>query len=88
MRTSLLGRYAVYLAALLSAALLTSAGVDLYFTYRETRRFIDELQTEKARGAASRIAQFLQGLEGQLTAALGVVVPQSVLIRADRLIEP
>ena len=69
-KTSLLRRYAVYLSALLSMALLASGAVELYFTYHETRAFIDELQAEKARAAAVQIEQFLHSLENQLKAAL------------------
>ena len=68
-RGSLFRRYALYLAGILSLALLASGGVGLYFTYRDTRALLDELQQEKARAAAVRIAHFITSVEQQLRGA-------------------
>lgn len=62
----LLRRYALYMAGLLSVALLTSGGIGAWFTYRDTRILVDELQREKAKAAATRIEQFIEGVERQL----------------------
>jgi signal transduction histidine kinase len=69
-RGRLLRRYVLTLGTLLSSALLISAGVNLAFSYRETRLLVDDLQREKARSAATRIEQFLQTIETQSRAVL------------------
>jgi len=66
-------KYAVYLAGLLSVALLASGLTGLFFSYRDTRALVDELEREKARGAASRIEQYIRAIEGQLRGALPMV---------------
>ena len=63
-------KYTVYLAGLLSVALLISGLTDLYFSYRDTRSLVDELAREKARAAATRIEQFVRNLETQLRGVL------------------
>jgi hypothetical protein len=63
-------KYAVYLAALLSIALLASGLTGLFFSYRDTRALVDELEREKARAAASRIEQYIRAIESQLRGAL------------------
>ena len=65
---SLFRRYVLYLGGLLCGALLASTCVSLWFSYRETRSLVDELQREKARSAATRIEQFLRGIETQARA--------------------
>ena len=51
-------------------ALLTSALVDLFVGYRESRVLIEELQREKVRAVALRIEQFAHRIETQLRAPL------------------
>ena len=63
-------KYALYLTGLLSAALLVSGLIGVYFSYRDTRAMVEELQREKARVAATRIEQFMQTAEVQLRGAL------------------
>ena len=63
-------KYAMYLAGLLSVALLASGLIGLFFSYRDTRALVDELEREKARAAASRIEQYIGAIEGQLRGAL------------------
>jgi signal transduction histidine kinase len=63
-------KYTVYLAGLLSVALLVSGLVGLYFSYRDTRSLVDELAREKARAAATRIEQFIRNVETQLRGVL------------------
>ena len=53
----------------LAAALLALAAsglIGLYLAYGEARAIVDDLQREKARGAAIRIEQFARVIEGQL----------------------
>jgi signal transduction histidine kinase len=68
---TLFRKYAAYFAGLVSVALLASGLVGLYFDYRDTRALVEELQREKARGAALRIEQFAATIASQLGAALG-----------------
>jgi signal transduction histidine kinase len=65
-------KYTVYLAGLLSVALLASGVIDLYFSYRDTRSLVDELAREKARSASTRIEQFMRNIESQLRGALAL----------------
>lgn len=66
---SLFRRYAAYMAGLLSLSLLVSGAISITFGYLDTRALVDELQREKARGAASRIAQVVQAIELQMRSA-------------------
>jgi signal transduction histidine kinase/CheY-like chemotaxis protein len=70
LRSRLFRKYAVYLAGLLSFALLASGVAGLYFSYRDTRALVDELSREKARAAATRIEQFVRTVESQLRGVL------------------
>jgi signal transduction histidine kinase len=70
LRGTLFRKYAAYFAGLVSVALLASGVMGLYFAYRDTRALVEELQREKARGAASRIQLFVITIENQLKAAL------------------
>ncbi len=65
-RGSLFWKYGVYFGALVCVALLASGGVSVYFTYRETKSALLELQREKALAAAGRIQQYVQEIERQL----------------------
>jgi signal transduction histidine kinase len=69
-RGTLFRKYAAYFAGLVSVALLASGLTALYFDYQDTRILVQELQREKARGAAQRIEQFTQTIVDQLRAAL------------------
>lgn len=63
-------RYVAYFAGVISLVLIVSGATTLYFSYVHTRAVVDELQREKARGAAMRIEQFVRTLEAQIRAAL------------------
>jgi len=65
-RSHLFRKYAVFFAALVSGALLTSGLVDLYFSYGENKAALVRLQREKAEAAASRIDQFIRTIEDQI----------------------
>lgn len=62
----LYSKYAIYFVALVSAALLASGGLGLYFAYRETDAALFALQREKALGAVERIEQFMREIEQQI----------------------
>lgn len=71
-RGRLFRKYVGYFAGLLSVALLASGATGLYFSYRDTRALVDELQREKARAAAARIEQYLHTVENQLRSAVAL----------------
>ena len=66
LRASLFGKYVVYFVVLVSAALIASGAVGLYFTYQENKAALLNLQREKAAAAASRIETYIQEIERQL----------------------
>lgn len=81
---TLFRKYALYFGGLVSAALALSGLLSLVFAYFEARTLVDELQREKARGAAMRIEQFVRTIESQMRAALivhdaGIVQPPDEL---------
>jgi signal transduction histidine kinase/CheY-like chemotaxis protein len=76
-RGTLFRKYAAYFAGLVSVALVASGLVGAYFDYHDTRALVEELQREKARGAALRIEEFANAIESQLRAVL--VAPQRAL---------
>jgi signal transduction histidine kinase len=65
-RRRLFTKYAAFIIALVSAALVASGGVSLYFSYRENQEHLVTLQREKALAAATRIEQYIQDIEHQL----------------------
>jgi signal transduction histidine kinase/CheY-like chemotaxis protein len=69
-RGSLFRRYTLYLALLVSLAVLVSGGLGAWFAYRDARTLVDELQREKARAAAARIEQFIRTAELQMKGAV------------------
>lgn len=71
-RGRLFRKYVGYFAGLLSVVLLASGATGLYFSYRDTRTLVDELQREKARAAAARIEQYLHTVENQLRSAVAL----------------
>ena len=65
-RGKLFRKYLLLILTLVSAALVLSGGISVYFTYRETTAALASLQREKAIGAASRIEQYLRQVTQQL----------------------
>jgi len=65
-RWRLFTKYAAFIIALVSAALIASGGLSLYFSYRENQEHLVTLQREKALAAATRIEQYIQDIEHQL----------------------
>ena len=65
-RGKLFRKYLLLILSLVSAGLLVSGGISLYFNYRETSNALASLQQEKAIGAAARIEQYLRQLTQQV----------------------
>jgi signal transduction histidine kinase len=59
-------KYVVLIMALVSGALVLSAGIELYATYRESTTALGRFQHEKAVNAAVRIEQFVNGIAQQI----------------------
>ncbi len=59
-------KYAILFAATVSAALLTSGLVQIWFAYREQTAFLIRLQREQATAAADKIGQFVGEIEDQM----------------------
>ena len=65
-RGRLFRKYVVLFASLVSAALLTSGLVELYFSYHENLAALVALQREQAAGAAAQIEAFVRDIERQV----------------------
>jgi signal transduction histidine kinase len=65
-RHSLFRKYVLYFVVVVSAALVASGAVGLYFAFQENKADLLALQREKAAGAASRIESYVQEIEHQL----------------------
>ena len=65
-RNRLFRKYVVPFAAVVSAVLLANGALDMYFTYREARAQLAQLQREKAGAAALRIENFVREIEHQM----------------------
>jgi signal transduction histidine kinase len=65
-RGRLFRKYVVLFASLVSAALLASGLVELYFSYRENLAALVALQREQAAGAAAKIEAFVRDIERQV----------------------
>jgi signal transduction histidine kinase/HAMP domain-containing protein/predicted transcriptional regulator with HTH domain len=68
-RGRLFRKYLLLILVLVGGALLTSGAVSIYFGYQENKAAIGALQNEKALGAASRIAQYIERITQQLAYA-------------------
>ena len=65
-RGRLFRKHLLLILSLVTAVLLISSGINLYFAYRENRAALSNLQHEKAIGAASRIEQYIRQVSQQL----------------------
>src|SRR5215470_1401059 len=68
-RGRLFRKYLLLILSLVTIALLASGAISVYFTYQETKASLASLQHEKALAAASRIEQYISGIERQLSYA-------------------
>ncbi len=66
-RWRLFPKYALLIIALVTGMTLASGAVGVYFSYRENQDHLIALQDEKAQGAATRIEQYVQDIEHQLS---------------------
>ncbi len=83
----LFGKYAAVLILLVGGVLLLSSLVNLYFSYRETKSALVRLQRQQALAAASRIEQFVKGIEGQVRATMEVPFNDAAMAREQREID-
>ncbi len=66
LRGSLLRKYVQILGSVVVGSLLVSGMVEIYFSYRESKTALIELQREKAIAAASRIGQYISDIEQKI----------------------
>src|SRR5262245_3847436 len=59
-------KYVLFLVVLVSGALIASGALEIFFSYRESKDALIQLQREKALAAAGRIEQFVKEIEGQI----------------------
>ena len=65
-RRRLFWKYVVVIVVLVTTVLVASAGIELWFTYRENQDAITAVQREKAGAAAARIEAFIREIEHQM----------------------
>jgi len=86
-RGGLLHKYVAVLILLVGGVLLLSSLVNLYFSYRQTKTALVWLEREQALAAASRIEQFVKGIEWQVRAAMEVPFNDATMAREQREID-
>jgi signal transduction histidine kinase len=65
-RRGLFRKYVLSLVGLVAVALVVNAGVEFWFSYRESEAALLRLQQEKAAAAAQRIGEFVSEIEHQI----------------------
>jgi signal transduction histidine kinase/HAMP domain-containing protein len=86
-RGRLFRKYAAVLILLVGGVLLLSSLVNLYFSYQQTKAALVRLERQQALAAASRIEQFVKGIEGQVSAAMEVPFNDAAMAREQREID-
>jgi signal transduction histidine kinase len=86
-RGRLLRKYAAVLILLVGGVLLLSSLVNLYFSYRQTKAALVRLERQQALAAASRLEQFVTGIERQVRAAMEVPFTDAAMAREQREID-
>jgi len=66
-RRRLFAKYLAVFASLITAAVLVTGALDLYFAYRENKAASVGLQQQMALAAAAEIAHFVRNIENQIT---------------------
>jgi signal transduction histidine kinase/putative methionine-R-sulfoxide reductase with GAF domain len=66
-RWRLFPKYTAIIIAVVGSLLVASGVISTWFSYRETEAHLVALQVEKAEAAATRIQEFVQGIEHQLS---------------------
>jgi signal transduction histidine kinase/CheY-like chemotaxis protein len=74
-RQPLFRKYAAVFVILVCGALISSGALQLYFSYQENQAALFTIQQEKAAGAATQIAGFLQAIQQQLGGAVELGPP-------------
>src|SRR5262245_908614 len=59
-------KYAAIFVAIVCLALVTNGAFDMWFSYRELKGLLIQIQREQAESAASRISQFVEEIEAQM----------------------
>jgi signal transduction histidine kinase len=65
-RGRLFRKYVLLFAGIVSAALIASGLLDIWFSYREQSALLIRIQREQADAAAAKISQFVKEIEGQM----------------------
>jgi GAF domain-containing protein/anti-sigma regulatory factor (Ser/Thr protein kinase) len=65
-RRRLFRKYALLFIALVGAALLVNSGFDFWFSYQANKAALVRVQQEKADAAATRIEEYVGGIESQI----------------------
>jgi signal transduction histidine kinase len=65
-RGRLFWKYVVVFGVLVSGVLLASGALEIYFSYQENKAALVALQREKAQVAATRIEEYVKGIERQI----------------------
>ncbi|MBI4271401.1 MAG: GAF domain-containing protein [Candidatus Rokubacteria bacterium] len=86
-RGRLFRKYVVVFAGLVSAALLASGLLEIYFSYQEHRVALAAIQREKALAAAARIAAFVKEIERQVRWTADVRLGTSGAALQQRLLD-
>jgi signal transduction histidine kinase len=86
-RGRLFRKYVAVLILLVGGVLLMSSVVNLYFSYQETKAALVRLERQQAQAAASRIGQFVTGIERQVRAAMEVPFNDAAIAREQREID-
>ncbi|HEY7538727.1 MAG TPA: GAF domain-containing protein [Methylomirabilota bacterium] len=86
-RGRLFHKYVAVLFLLVGGMLLLSSVVNLYVSYRQTKAALIRLQRQQALAAASRIEQFVRGIEQQVRAAMEVPFTDAAMAREQREID-
>ena len=86
-RGPLFRKYAAVLILLVGGVLLVSSLGNLYFSYHETKAALVRLERQQALTAASRIEQFVTGIEHQVRAAMEVPFNDAAMAREQREID-
>jgi hypothetical protein len=66
LRQPLFVKYASLIMALAGVALLVSGAVEIYFSHRQHRATLTELQRDKAAAAASSVSRYIEDLAQQI----------------------
>jgi class 3 adenylate cyclase len=82
-RSRLVRKYALLISLLVAGALFVSGGVEIYYSYEETKLALQHIQREKAISAAAVIDRFVKEVEAQMgwTTHASFLAPKQALIQ-------